>query len=197
MGPRFVARIAILGAGVMGSAMAVPAGALGHDVDLIGTHLDEAIVRSVAGNGWHPRLGLTLPETTHAQDWTRFGEALAKQPDLLVLGVSSAGVNWAIDRIVESMRAPVPILMITKGLHADGEKIEALPIIVAREVKARTGFEPPVFAVGGPCIAGRTRGAARHARRGDWRDGRGRTRGGEVVWRGLLSRRRQRGRGWS
>lgn len=149
-----MARIAILGAGVMGSAMAVPAGALGHDIDLVGTHLDEAIVRSVAGNGWHPRLGLTLPETTLAHDWTRFGEALAKQPDLLVLGVSSAGVNWAIDRIVESMRAPIPILMITKGLHADGEKVEALPIIVAREVKARTGLEPPLFAVGGPCIAG-------------------------------------------
>jgi glycerol-3-phosphate dehydrogenase (NAD(P)+) len=134
--------------------MAVPAGALGHDVDLVGTHLDEAIVRSVAGNGWHPRLGLALPPTTRAYDWTRFPEAMAKTPDLVVLGVSSAGVGWAIDRLAETLRAPIPILMITKGLHAGGETIEALPAVVARELKARTGLEPPVFAVGGPCIAG-------------------------------------------
>jgi glycerol-3-phosphate dehydrogenase (NAD(P)+) len=149
-----VARIAILGAGVMGSAMAVPAGALGHDVDLVGTHLDEAIVRSVAGNGWHPRLGLALPETTRAHAWTRFPEVMGEAPDLVVLGVSSAGVGWAIDRLAETLRTPAPILMITKGLHADGETIEALPVVVARELKARTGLEPPVFAVGGPCIAG-------------------------------------------
>lgn len=149
-----MARIAILGAGVMGSAMAVPSGAQGHDVDLVGTHLDEAIVRSVAGNGWHPRLGLALPETTRAHAWTGFPEVMAKTPDLVVLGVSSAGVGWAIDRLAETLCTPVPILMITKGLHADGETIEALPVVVARELKARTGLEPPVFAVGGPCIAG-------------------------------------------
>ena len=49
------------------------------------------LVRSVAGDGWHPRLGLALPPTTRAYEWTRFGEALARSPDLLVLGVSSAG----------------------------------------------------------------------------------------------------------
>ena len=113
-----MARIAILGAGVMGSAMAVPAGALGHQIDLVGTHLDEAIVRSVAGNGRHPRLGVTLPETVRAHSWTEFSKVMADAPDLLVLGVSSAGVEWAIDRIVESMREPIPILMITKGLAA-------------------------------------------------------------------------------
>jgi glycerol-3-phosphate dehydrogenase (NAD(P)+) len=149
-----VARIAILGAGVMGSAMAVPAGALGSQVDLVGTHLDGEIVRSVAGNGWHPRLGLTLPETTRAHDWTRWPEVVAQNPDLIVLGVASAGVDWAIDRLAEALTGPTPILMITKGLHADGERIEALPLRVAREVQARTGFAAPVFAVGGPCIAG-------------------------------------------
>jgi glycerol-3-phosphate dehydrogenase (NAD(P)+) len=148
-----VAKIAILGAGVMGSAMAVPAGALGHDVDLVGTHLDEPIIRSVGSNGWHPRLGLSLPETTRAYDWTCFGDVLAKAPDLLLLGVSSAGVIWAIDRIAESMRRPIPIVMITKGLHANGQMIEALPTLVAREIKTRTGLTPPVVAIGGPCIA--------------------------------------------
>ena len=44
-------QIVILGAGVMGSAMSLPAAAKGHRIDLVGTHLDEEIVRSVQGNG--------------------------------------------------------------------------------------------------------------------------------------------------
>ena len=149
-----MAEIAILGAGVMGSAMAVPAAARGHRVALVGTHLDEAIVRSVAGNGFHPRLGLALPDAVTAHHWGGFGAVMAGAPDLLILGVSSAGVGWAIERIVESVRAPVPVLMITKGLAPAGETIEVLPEVVRREVKARLGMDLPIMAVGGPCIAG-------------------------------------------
>ncbi len=149
-----MAEIAILGAGVMGSAMAVPAGARGHRIALVGTHLDEDIVRSVVGNGHHPRLGLALPETVTAHHWTEFGVVMAEDPDLLILGVASAGVEWAIARIVESVRRPLPVLMITKGLAPAGDTIEVLPAIVRREVKARCGLDLPVMAVGGPCIAG-------------------------------------------
>ena len=42
-----MARIVILGAGVMGSAMAVPAAANGHQVSLVGTYLDSEIITSV------------------------------------------------------------------------------------------------------------------------------------------------------
>lgn len=149
-----MARIVILGAGVMGSAMALPAAHGGNAVALVGTHLDEDIVRSVAGNGLHPRLGVTLPAAVEARPWTGFGAAMAEGADLLVLGVSSAGIAWAIDRIVESVRTPVPVLMITKGLAPRDGNIEVLPHLVAREVERRTGMALPVMAVGGPCIAG-------------------------------------------
>jgi glycerol-3-phosphate dehydrogenase (NAD(P)+) len=149
-----LADIAILGAGVMGSAMAVPAAAQGHRIALVGTHLDEDIVRSVVGNGHHPRLGLPLPASVTAHRWEGFGAVMQRRPDLLILGVSSAGVEWAIQRIDESVRHPVPVLMITKGLAATADGIEVLPAIVQREVKARCGLDLPVLAVGGPCIAG-------------------------------------------
>lgn len=146
--------IVILGAGVMGAAMAVPAARNGARVALVGTHLDEEIVRSVAGNGLHPRLGVTLPPGVEALPWTSFAEAMAGGPDLLILGVSSAGVAWAIDRIAESAKAPVPVLMVTKGLAAVDGTIETLPAIVCREIERRTGLRMPVMAIGGPCIAG-------------------------------------------
>jgi glycerol-3-phosphate dehydrogenase (NAD(P)+) len=149
-----MAEIVILGAGVMGSAMTLPAAEGGHRIALVGTHLDEDIVRSVEGNGLHPRLGVTLPATVKARPWTEFGEAMKGAPDLLILGVSSAGIPWAIDRIVESVKSPVPILMITKGLAPRDGGIEVLPRLLAREIERRTGMAMPVMAVGGPCIAG-------------------------------------------
>ncbi len=146
--------IVILGAGVMGSAMSMPAAAGGASVALVGTHLDTEIIRSVSGNGWHPRLGVTLPAEVKAHQWTELGAALAKAPDLVILGVSSAGIDWAIDRLVETLSRPTPILMITKGLATDGTTIEVLPARVKREISRRSGFDVPVMAVGGPCIAG-------------------------------------------
>jgi glycerol-3-phosphate dehydrogenase (NAD(P)+) len=73
---------------------------------------------------------------------------------LIVLGVSSAGVNWAIDRLCEALKGPVPTVMITKGMHPEQAKLTALPDRVQSEVKRRTGIDLPVAAIGGPCIAG-------------------------------------------
>jgi glycerol-3-phosphate dehydrogenase (NAD(P)+) len=147
-------RIVILGAGVMGSAMTLPAAQAGNRITLVGTHLDEEIIGSLAGAGHHPRLNITLPSAVTACSWTEFRAAMNEGPELLVLGVSSAGVPWAVDRIAESIESPVPILMITKGLAANDEGIEILPHLLAREIERRTGLTLPVMAVGGPCIAG-------------------------------------------
>ena len=134
--------------------MTVPAAACGHDIALVGTHLDEAIVASVAGNGYHPNLKLTLPEAVKAHRWTEFGTIMADSPDLLIIGVSSAGVEWAIDRLAEAMTAPCPVLMITKGMMVTDDGLGALPLHVAGALEERLGFAVPVMAVAGPAIAG-------------------------------------------
>ena len=94
-----MARIAVLGAGVMGSAMAVPLGHNGHAVDLVGTHLDEAIVEAIRKGRPHPGLKVTFGPHVQAHRWTMFPEVMAGEIDLLILGVSSAGVDWAIDQM--------------------------------------------------------------------------------------------------
>ncbi len=149
-----MAKVVILGAGVMGSAMAVVAGDQGHMVRLVGTHLDEGIIRSVAETRLHPKLGVMLSSTLMAYPCDGFDQAMRGGADLLILGVSSAGVGWAIDRIAEVIGGALPVLMITKGLLPKDGSIEVLPVLVAREVEARTGVRLSVMAVGGPCIAG-------------------------------------------
>ena len=63
-------------------------------------------------------------------------------------------VAWAIDRLCETLKAPVPVVMITKGMHADSARLTALPDHVAMEVKRRAGIDLKIAAIGGPCIAG-------------------------------------------
>jgi glycerol-3-phosphate dehydrogenase (NAD(P)+) len=146
--------VTILGAGVMGSSMAMPLVDTGHEVRLVGTHLDEHIIASIKGNGLHPKLNVTMPAKIKAYSHHVFAKALGKDSDLILLGVSSAGVNWAIDRLAETLTSPVPIVMITKGMKPDAETMRALPDVVAAELKVRLGFDVPVAAIGGPCIAG-------------------------------------------
>ena len=146
--------ITILGAGVMGSAMCLPARDRGHSVRLVGTHLDRHMIDSVTATGLHPKLNVTLPGGVSPHHHEDFANALADDTDLVVLGVSSAGVGWAIDRLCESLRSPVPVVMITKGMQPAADRLIALPDQVSVEVKQRTGMQLNIAAIGGPCIAG-------------------------------------------
>ncbi len=145
-------RAVILGAGVMGSAMCLPFCDRGMEVRLVGTHLDEAIIASIRAKGLHPKLNVTLP-SVKAFRFTEF-DAAARDADFILLGVASAGVGWAIDRLAETLKTPVPVIMITKGMHPEAKSLAALPDVVQRELKSRLGFHVPVAAIGGPCIAG-------------------------------------------
>ncbi len=79
---------------------------------------------------------------------------LTENTDLLVLGVSSPGVDWAIRQLGEHLKQAVPILMLTKGLAAREKTLHILPAIVQEGLAAYGIKNVPVGAVGGPCIAG-------------------------------------------
>ena len=146
--------VTILGAGVMGTAMVLPFADRGYDVRLVGTHLDGDIVESVRTKNFHPKLKVTLPKGVTAFSHDEFKQAVGSDTDLVLLGVASAGVGWAIDRLSKTLTKPIPVLMITKGMHPESSSLLALPDVVAAALKQRLGFEVPVAAIGGPCIAG-------------------------------------------
>jgi glycerol-3-phosphate dehydrogenase (NAD(P)+) len=143
-----MATVLVLGAGVMGSAFTLPLADAGAEVRLVGTHLDSAVIEGVCRDRVHPRLKAPLPASVRAYRHDELGSALDASVDLVVLGVSSAGIDWAIEALRPVMPAPRPILLLTKGLAADGRRIGILP----EPVEAALGC--PTGAVGGPCIAG-------------------------------------------
>jgi glycerol-3-phosphate dehydrogenase (NAD(P)+) len=148
-----MAEILILGAGAMGSAFCFPAADAGHTVRLVGTHLDLEWIDSVRETGVHPKLKMRLPEQVVPLTHDQLGKALRQTCDLIVLGVSSAGIPWAVEQLGPLIRNTTPILLLTKGLQARDHTLQILPDSV-RDGMAGHGIKNlPVGAVAGPCIA--------------------------------------------
>ncbi len=149
-----MAKIVILGAGVMGSAFGQMLVDSGHDVALVGTHLDHDWIEGIRTNGIHPKLLVKLPDRIVPLTCDQLGEALGDHTDLIVFGVNSAGVNWAIEHVAPLLQSPLPIIMLTKGLAIRNGTLRILPTIV-RDALVNYGLmNVPVSAVAGPCIAG-------------------------------------------
>lgn len=149
-----MAKITTLGAGVMGSAFAIPAVDNGHTVHLVGTHLDDAWVDSVAATGWHPKLGCHLPDGIRAFRNDQLAEAIGSDTDLLCLGVNSAGIEWGAERLCGVLQRDHRVIMITKGLRPLPDGFETFPALVADKLRGAGLANSPVAAVAGPCIAG-------------------------------------------
>lgn len=148
-----MARVAVVGAGMMGSALTMPLCDRGHEVRLVGSPLDDATVASVRTTGVHPKLGLRLEATVKAFPHQELDAALA-DVDAIALGVSSAGIPWASRVIAPHARQGRPIFMITKGLDWDGAQLRTLPEVVRASLPETVRAAVFPAAIGGPCIAG-------------------------------------------
>lgn len=144
------AGIVILGAGVMGSALAVPAAENGHEVLLVGSPLDDGIIAELAAGNEHPTLRCRLPAGIRPiSDAALSGERLAAA-DVVVLGVSSPGVDWAVQRLLDADAHPGLLTLVTKGLVADGHRL----LTYADALPHKLGCAlPQLVGIGGPCIA--------------------------------------------
>jgi len=144
-----MSKIAIIGAGMMGSALCMPLIDNGHVVALAGTPLDEAIVASIEQSGVHPRLQRALPAGVRAFRHTQLSEVLAGA-DLVAVGVSSFGVEWFLEQAAPLLKPGVPLIAVTKGLvHRAETPLQTIPDYVAERLEGRISWN----AIAGPCIA--------------------------------------------
>ncbi len=147
-------KIIVLGAGVMGSAFAQLLADAGNDVCLVGTHLDRDIIDSLRRDGSHPGLKVKLPDAVQPFANEELEDILDERVRLIVFGVNSAGVEWAVALIGPLLKTPVPIVMLTKGLAVRNQSIVILPQVVQEGLLQYGLSGVPLAAVGGPCIAG-------------------------------------------
>ncbi len=148
-----MAKVVILGAGMMGTALTIPLTDRGHDVHLVGTHLDSDIIEEIHESRYHPRLRTYVDESVKPYTYARLDEAL-QGADLLVLGVNSQGIDWAAKMLAPILKPEIPVLALTKGLAGDGERIRLLPDVFRAGLSASSRNQVRIAAIGGPSIAG-------------------------------------------
>jgi glycerol-3-phosphate dehydrogenase (NAD(P)+) len=148
-----MATIIILGAGVMGSALAVPAADNGHRVRLAATPLDGDILAALrVDRAAHPRLGAAIPDAVEPVDAPDLAPADAAAADLVVIGVSSPGIPWAVDTVAR-LRPSCPVALVTKGLVSRGSDRPETYATALPPLLDERGLAPTLIGIGGPCIA--------------------------------------------
>ncbi len=153
-----MANVAIVGAGLMGTATSWPLTDNGHNVRLVGTHLDKDIIASCLEKRWHPRLRRRLPEAVQPYYVEQLAQAL-EGVEVIVSGVNSLGVHWIGRTLAPHLKPGVKIIAVTKGLEATPQgELRILPDVLADELPAALRGKVTLAAIGGPCIAGELAG---------------------------------------
>ena len=151
-----MSKIVIIGAGAMGSAFAIPCLDNNHDINIIGTHLENDFIDNLKKkDNFHSGLNIHIPNGVKIFKFEKFEELLKSKVDLLVLAISSKGIDWVSDQlsiIYKDKKIP-ELLMLTKGLSIYKNDYELLVDKLIRLLSLKGIKNLNVSAVGGPCLA--------------------------------------------
>jgi len=150
-----MAKVLILGAGAMGTAFAYPCTDNNHEVNIVGTHLEDNFIEEIKKKYFHPGLNLEVLKTIKFFKHESIKEVNKQKPDLIVLAVSSKGIAWIseeLKKISNNDKLP-PLLMLTKGLSIYENKYELLADKLIRLLNQQGINNINLSAIGGPCLA--------------------------------------------
>ena len=151
-----MAKIIVIGAGAMGTAFTFPCLDNNHDINIVGTHLENNFIDQLNQNErLHPGLNTEIPQAINILKFDQFDNIFKSNVDLIVLGISSKGIEWVADqlfRIYNNKKLP-DILMLTKGLSIYQNNYELLVDKLERLLSSKGIKEINISAVGGPCLA--------------------------------------------
>src|SRR5918998_1613690 len=152
--------VSVLGSGLMATALAFPLTDNGHQVRLIGTHLDREIIGSIKERRVHPGLDLEVPEAARAFQLEEAEEAF-DGANVIMSGVNSFGVRWAGKQLSSLLKPGMMVIAVTKGLEtSENGDLRILPEVLADEVPQDVREQVSWSAIVGPSIAGEV--AVRH-----------------------------------
>ena len=151
-----MSKIVIIGAGAMGSAFALPCLDNNHDINIIGTHLENDFIDTLKKNdNLHPGLNTKIPQEIKIFKFEKFEVLMKSNVDLIVLGISSKGIEWVSDQLINLYKeSKIPkLLMLTKGLSIYNNQYELLIDKLERLLSHKGINNADISAVGGPCLA--------------------------------------------
>lgn len=145
-------KVAIIGSGMMGSALAYPVFENGHEVRLVGTPLDREIIDECRKSNKHLKFDIPFPQGIKYFYFEQWQEAV-QGVDFVIIGVSSFGVDWALNEVLPYLDPALPVLSVTKGLiNLEDGTLISYPDYWEREL-AKKGIIRSICAIGGPCTS--------------------------------------------
>jgi glycerol-3-phosphate dehydrogenase (NAD(P)+) len=135
----------VFGAGAMGTAVAMHAARVGHEVTLWGSSHDEPALRHIAVRGKHPSLTEHLPAAIKVYGPDAL-DAAAEGARFVVLGANSHGARSLASLIRDHVQDALVAISVAKGLEPGSGKRMS-------EVYGDELAGLPVVSVGGPCLA--------------------------------------------
>ena len=147
-------KIIIVGAGAMGSAFSVPCLENKNDVTLIGTHLEDNLIKNIkSNNNLHPALEIELPSNLKIEKFEKLSSILHSEFDMIVAGISSIGIEWFVEQISKYYKKNIPIILLTKGLAIEENELITLSDKIKKLLKEKGHAEVNISAIKGPCLA--------------------------------------------
>ena len=144
-----MSNILIIGAGVMSSAISIPASDNGHNVRILGTEFDNDIIKHINEKNIHPLFKYNFNNNISALFLESLNQELIDSSDLIVIGVSSLGIDWFIELMKNFNTNNKNFLLVTKGLYINDEnQIDILPNKIINQLQNIN-----LVAVAGPCKA--------------------------------------------
>ena len=148
-----MANIIILGAGTMGTAFSFPCSDKNHSVTIIGTHLENDFIDTINSKKFHPGLGCEVPKNVKFLKFDKLKEEFNKKIDLVVVAVSSKGIEWASKELSKVLKNNLSVLLLTKGLSIHKNAYEILSNKMRRILKKNNVKKINITSAGGPCLA--------------------------------------------
>lgn len=147
-----MAIVTIIGAGMMGSALAFPARENGNEVRIVGTHLDRNIIDTCKKTNRHPKFEKDFPSGIIFYQVEDLEKAVDGS-DFIIGGISSFGVDWFSETVLPILPQNTKLLTVTKGLldTPDG-KLITYPEIWKKQAE-KLGKRFSFNAIGGPCTS--------------------------------------------
>ena len=147
-------KILIIGAGAMGSAFSVPCADNSNEVTLVGTFLENELISKIkSNNNFHPSLNINLPSKINIQNFDNLKNIIKKGIDIIVVAVSSVGIDWVGDEISKFYMSQTPIILLTKGLSINNDQLITLSEKLELKLKSNGHKQINISSVKGPCLA--------------------------------------------
>ena len=138
----------------MGSAFSVPCLENRNDVSLIGTFLENDLIKSLKEkNNYHPALDINLPKNLNIERHDQIENLTQGGVDFIVAGISSVGIEWFANEISKFYNKKTSIILLTKGLAIDDDHLITLPEKLENILRTNGHKDVNISSVKGPCLA--------------------------------------------